>query len=441
MTTPHSVAVVRNRPFPMPTLNSISGSPQHSAPSDVHSQTLHPAVVPIIDTRSHASPPGFNRALPRKSPPRIRAPNLSSPGFVSSNSEGVGNTNPWLLSERRDVYRSLSAVPAGSPSPPTTQGVVSSLREGPPAGAPAPPPSRGWGTTAERGGPNPIRRVMTPPKIMTPPRVAIYSSAQSLNESDGDTPPPSTSSNGILESPPLSAWGTDLEASPNPTSLPFDHSLMHRMRGLHKWEAFSLLYPDNTIPFTIRVNEQGDRPQSYVEENDTGSGSWYSTNENHGARVLIEPNEPDKFIEIIAQRIKSQHGVSIYTTYNRQINVIWITADKEIYRYEPQVPGGDYEQRSIDGGLCGMFSSFLPGYTYMPHRLEAWQCPYNPDDTTGLQCEDYTVLYVIRRIKGLDHHQAVTDLVVKGDELVAENAWLSQKLNHKILSSVKSMQL
>jgi len=428
MTTPHSIAVVRNRPFPMPTLNSISGSPQHSAPSDVHSQTLHPAVVPVTDSRSHTSPPGFNRALPRKSPPRIRTPNLNSSGFVSSNSEAVGNANASLPSDRRDVYMSLSAVPAGSLTPsfqgttPTMQGGVSSL-------------------PAERGAPYPIRRVMTPPKIMTPPRVAIYSSAQSLNESDGDTPPHSTSSNGILESPPLSAWGTHLEASPNPTSLPFEHSSMHRMRGLHKWEAFSLLYPDNTIPFTIRVNEQGDRPQSYVEENDTGSGSWYSTNENHGARVRIEPNEPDKFIEIIAQRIKSHHGVSIYTTYNRQINVIWITANKEIYRYEPQVPGGDYEQRSIDGGLCGMFSSFLPGYTYMPHRLEAWQCPYNPDDTTGLQCEDYTALYVIRRIKGLDHHQAVTDLVVKGDELVAENSWLSQKLNHKILSSVKPMQL
>ena len=228
---------------------------------------------------------------------------------------------------------------------------------------------------------------------------------------------------------------------PGPTSVPFDQLLTHRMRGLHKWEAFSLLYPDNTIPFTIRVNEQGDRPQSCVEENDTGSGSWYSINENHGARVLIEPNDPDKFVETIAQRVKSQHGVAIYTTYNRQINVIWVTADKEIYRYEPQVPGGDYEQRSIDGGLCGMFSSFLPGYTYVPHRLEAWQCPYNPNDTVGLQCEDYTVLYIIRRIKGLDHHQAVTDLVVKGEELISENAWLSQKLNHKMLTSIKPMQL
>jgi hypothetical protein len=308
---------------------------------------------------------------------------------------------------------------------------------------------------------NSIRRVMTPPRIMTPPKIQIYSAANALNDIEM-SPIESRSPSQPTGSPSISAWSPYLQSSPEPLSADIDTSTyyggissvladreedslgirdthdvssVHRMRGLNKWEAFSLLYPHNTIPFTIRVNEQGARPESYMEQYDQGLGSWYATNDNYGGRVQIEPNDPDKFIEMIADHIKSGHGVGIYTTYNRQINVIWISADKEINRYEPQFPGGDYEQRSIDGGLSGLFSIFLPEYTYKPHRLEKWQCCYNPD-TNDIQVEDYVTLYTVRRIKGMSHHDTVTNLIVEGDGLVSENTWLSRKLNSKMLKSI-----
>ena len=157
MTTPYSVASVRNRPFPIPAVNPISSSPQDSTlpPSNIHSPISHPV----------------GRALPRKSPPRIRAPNLSPSDPVSSNLESL-----------REVHQSQSKVFATqgsfSPAEPIESKMANRVMSPPqirlfsknsetphPLGLSAEPfraPA-----TAGRGGPNPIRRVMTPPKIMT----------------------------------------------------------------------------------------------------------------------------------------------------------------------------------------------------------------------------------------------------------------------------------
>jgi hypothetical protein len=269
----------------------------------------------------------------------------------------------------------------------------------------------------------PVRRVPTPSKIMTPPKIAIYGPAMSLHDTD-------TREYTLSESPE------------SPTFVP-QHLIdgitqpAPRLRGLDKWTAFSKLYPNNTIAFTIRVNDQGALPKSYVDNEDTGSGNWYSSDESnsYGARVLIQPNDPDVFVQEISKRNKSGNGVAIYATYNRHVNILWITADLEIYRFEPEVPGGNYEQRAIDGGLSGMFASCLPTYSYIPHRLEKWQCLYNPDKVDGLQCEDYALLYILRRIKGFNHEDAITDMVIKSSELTDEDILLTQNLNQLMLQA------
>ncbi len=269
----------------------------------------------------------------------------------------------------------------------------------------------------------PVRRVHTPSKIMTPPRIAIYGPSMSLHDTE-------TGDYTLSESPEspmiIPQQLVDGITQPGP-----------RLRGLQKWTAFSKLYPNNTISFTIRVNDQGAVPKSYVDNEDTGAGNWYASDEssNYGARVLIQPNDPDAFVEEISKRNKSGNGVAIYATYNRHVNILWITADLEIYRFEPEVPGGDYEQRAIDGGLSGMFASCLSTYSYIPHRLEKWQCLYNPDKIDGLQCEDYALLYILRRIKGFGHEDAITDMVIKTSELTDEDILLTQNLNQQMLQA------
>ena len=268
-----------------------------------------------------------------------------------------------------------------------------------------------------------VRRVHTPSKIMTPPKIAIYGPSMSLHDAEAEEYP-------LSESPE------------SPTFVPQNlvdgiTQLGPRLRGLDKWTAFSKVYPNNTISFTIRVNDQGALPKSYMDNEDTGSGNWYSSDEsnNYGARVLIQPNKPNVFVQEISERNKSGNGVAIYATYNRHVNILWITADLEIYRFEPEIPGGDYEQRAIDGGLSGMFASCLPTYSYIPHRLEKWQCLYNPDKIDGLQCEDYALLYILRRIKGLGHEDAITDMVIKTSELIDEDILLTQNLKQEMLQA------
>lgn len=127
----------------------------------------------------------------------------------------------------------------------------------------------------------------------------------------------------------------------------------------------------------------------------------------------------------VAKSEAASRGVGIYTSYNTHANMVWVGEDKRIWRYEPQIPAGDEQQRCIDGALSGFFKTFLPQYRYFNHRLEDWQVVQGVRGRDRIHksdyfCQDYALLYLKRRARGLTHEEAAIDLVVKGDAVLKE---------------------
>ncbi len=191
-----------------------------------------------------------------------------------------------------------------------------------------------------------------------------------------------------------------------------------------KYQIFSHMYPDNTVPFLIRVSDQSLTPAD-EDKVDTGNGQWYQTDDGYGARVKIMGGDEYKFFAAIEAKLTAKKGVGIFTTYNEHANMVWISPERQIWRYEPATPAGGTEQRSIDSALRMFYQLYMPSFRYNPHRLELWQCVQgvrgrNRIHKSDYFCQDYSLLYLKRRAAGMSHEEAAFDMVAKGDSILQE---------------------
>ena len=180
----------------------------------------------------------------------------------------------------------------------------------------------------------------------------------------------------------------------------------------NKYDIFARLYPETTcVSVDVRV-------------------------EVESRRVLINP-DPDDLIDCVYTAANKGKSVGVYLSYHNHANALWFdTAKKEINRYDPQAPGDARDQSIIDDLLRKELAQYFPDYNYLGNTLEDYMCIQGVREVgrrykADYFCQDYSLLYDLRRAKGMSHEDAAWDLVEKRDQVLEELAELLRSLAYK----------
>jgi hypothetical protein len=180
-----------------------------------------------------------------------------------------------------------------------------------------------------------------------------------------------------------------------------------------KYEIFTRFYPKNTCPgISVRMDTYQSTPR--ISPSDQSLLNCISTHEEQGG------------------------SVAIYFSYENHANTLWFdVTNKIINRYDPAVDADSYGQRSLDEHLSAYLGNILPDYYYIGNTLEGFQCVQGVrgqgrTHKSDYFCQDYSLLYAIRRINGMSHEEAAFDLVAKGDDVLIELAELLRALAYRI---------
>lgn len=230
------------------------------------------------------------------------------------------------------------------------------------------------------------------------------------------------------------------------------------LEGELKYNLFAKLYPDYACyDMFIRLENIGSY-QDYLDFPSKFNGKWYGG--DHGSEVIIY-HGPKRFMNCIENVNcgRKQPGVNtftqsannsligrimklgreaqcgslaVYLSYFDHAGMIWI--DREnlvINRYDPYYcwsnsknnknQGYEEDQMVIDYALGDFFGELLPGYRYYGNTLDMNKCiqavKTGNKQYSDYFCQDYSILYAIRRIHGMSHEEAAADLV-RGKDLV-----------------------
>lgn len=181
----------------------------------------------------------------------------------------------------------------------------------------------------------------------------------------------------------------------------------------NKYEIFTRFYPNNTCPnVSVRMEHYHSTPR--ISPNDQALVRCIKTHEAQGG------------------------SVAVYLSFENHANTLWFdTTNKLINRYDPATEGDETGQRTLDSHLGAYLGTILPDYYYLGNTLEGFQCVQGVrgqgrTHKSDYFCQDYSLLYAIRRIHGMSHEEAAFDLVAKGDDVLIELAELLRALAYRI---------
>ena len=109
-------------------------------------------------------------------------------------------------------------------------------------------------------------------------------------------------------------------------------------------------------------------------------------------------------------------SLAIYLSYKNHAGMIWIDKQgKVINRYDPYFTNSDTDQKAIDNALEDFFSEFLPNCSYLGLNLSESELVQRIRSKTRKHsdnfCQDYGILYAIRRVCGMSHQEAARHMV------------------------------
>lgn len=232
----------------------------------------------------------------------------------------------------------------------------------------------------------------------------------------------------------------------------FSSALKTLLKGELKYNVFSKLYPNNTCyDVFIRLENIGTYSE-YLLHPSKHFGKWHGT--NYGSEVIIYSG-PDKLttclsecdcsrnmsnnqLSIFLQKSISSccNGFSIYLSYNKHAGILWIDRqNKTIDRYDSFFSANETpEQNIIDFSLKLFFKEHMPSYTYLGNMLtpeetiqSIRQVQWNRWNADNF-CQDYSILYSIRRINGMSYKQAAQHLVASEPNIIEECAQLLRQM-------------
>ena len=180
----------------------------------------------------------------------------------------------------------------------------------------------------------------------------------------------------------------------------------------NKYDIFARLYPETTCVYVhVRVE---------IEQR----------------KVLIQPS-PDDLVDCVYTAANKGKSVGVYLSYHNHANALWFdTTKKEINRYDPQAPGEARDQAVIDELLRNELAQYFPDYKYLGNTLEDYMCIQGVREVgrrykADYFCQDYSLLYDLRRAQGMSHEEAAWNLVENRDKVLDELAELLRSLVYK----------
>ena len=244
--------------------------------------------------------------------------------------------------------------------------------------------------------------------------------------------------------------------------------------GELKYNLFAKLYPDNACyDVFIRLENIGTYAQ-YQAHPSQFKGTWYGAEgtaiddvvDEYGAEVIIyhglnrltnclntvqcgRNSAGDELLSnsVLKRVLNGQRrtcgSIGLYLSYLDHAGIVWIDHEnKVINRYDPfycDLPEGHRVKRSefeesvhdawdaqemIDIGLGEFFGQIMPDYKYLGNNLAGHQCIQEARmmgrKYSDYFCQDYSILYAIRRVNGMSHEQAARDLMEHAGEILDE---------------------
>ncbi len=199
----------------------------------------------------------------------------------------------------------------------------------------------------------------------------------------------------------------------------------------NKFDIFARIHPEFACEkVIIIVGYIGNRNGFYGQEGTVFYGN------GTGAGIKVRPTDMDLQLCVVNAESVGR-SVAIDLSYSGHPNMNWVdTVNKIIDRYDPQAPGWSVDQRNIDRGLTEFFEVTLPQYRYIGNELEDFMCIQGIRDIERIHkgdyfCQDYSLLYAERRIRGMNNKEAAFDLVANADNILLELAELLRQLTYK----------
>lgn len=133
------------------------------------------------------------------------------------------------------------------------------------------------------------------------------------------------------------------------------------------------------------------------------------------SKVIVRKN---LLITCVKQAEISGKSIGVILGYREHCNILWFnTKEKTIDRFEPQIPRGYRDQKDIDDLIRVFLRDYFPNYVYMGNVQDADMCPQRIRRKLRISsdafCSEYSMLYAIRRIRGMSHLEAIFDLIQK----------------------------
>lgn len=180
-------------------------------------------------------------------------------------------------------------------------------------------------------------------------------------------------------------------------------------------DAFARRYPEHCLATVIWIDQYGSLNRLQPSD-DT---EIYTADGIFGAAIRVHPKENNLAACLADARYDSN---SVYLYFDEHSNILWLDpVRQEIHRFDPQIPKTAPEARPIDSGLQDFFSLILPEYTYLGNTLTTSQCVQNVRRNYRQHldcfCQEYTLLYALNRLSGMQHQAAAQDLIFELDRI------------------------
>jgi hypothetical protein len=191
------------------------------------------------------------------------------------------------------------------------------------------------------------------------------------------------------------------------------------LNNQNKYNMFTRLYPDNTCHNIL-----------FHMDNETSLFPHVTPNMN-------------TFFNCVRNKEKLGISIAINFSYGKNVGILWFDAvNKIINRFDPKSSGDDYNQSVMDDNIRTYISEIFPHYSYLGNTLNMSQCIYTLHNyksnnyNSDYYCQDYSLLYATNRIQGMNHEDAASNLISRGDNIHSDLEQLLYLLTYKIRSEL-----
>lgn len=246
----------------------------------------------------------------------------------------------------------------------------------------------------------------------------------------------------------------------------FSHLVKELLNGELKYNVFAKMYPDHSCyDMFIRLENIGTHAD-YLKHPSQYNGKWYGNGGHYGAEICIYSGKNNLWScisetscrrkqpgdELILKtrmktilnlnEKKTCGSLAIYLSYLNHAGMLWVDKqNKQVDRYDPYYCGVksniiktkfDREQIIIDIALKEFFREMTPNFEYKGNVLSEMETIQKQRSNfrkySDNFCQDYGILYAIRRIHGMSNIEAASHMVSMKSYILEDIRQLLQQM-------------